>query len=694
MRALNTFLLALLLWAGSLFAYALESEPQDTGKVVASLVSSHDTVAPGDEIILALRTVLDAHWHTYWRNPGDSGEPVYIEWHLPEEITAQGELFWPLPMTLPTGPIINYGFEGEPLFPQNFKISETAAIGTELAINADVYYLVCKDVCIPEQAKLSFVLPVGESLRDESWIYALEETIDVSPKTGAITGGIAKAESSVTMALTGFPAGADLSEAYFFPFAQGVINHSQAQEVRVGEQGVSLETLAEYLWDGDMPDTLSGVVAYGLEGQRVGTEVALSVGQLPDIGLAAVPAQSGGDVSITFIGAIIGALIGGLILNLMPCVFPVISIKALSIAKAAHGERKVIKREAWIYTAGVLVTFLALTLILLAFKAGGSEIGWGFQLQSPKLVAGLALLLFAIGLNLLGVFEIGTGLQNTGAELTQKQGVAGSFFTGVLAVVVATPCTAPFMAGAIGYALAQPAFVTLAVFMALGLGFALPFLLIAYVPALVSRLPKPGPWMVRFREILAFPMFGAAIWLVWVLSLQAGDQGVLAVLSAMLLLALAIWLFKRTAKWVKLLGAISLLAAIALPVSLSTAQVDTELTTQSWSPERVAQMQAEGRPVFVDFTAAWCVTCKVNERLVLDTKEAHALFNDTNTAFLIADWTNKNDEIARELARHGRSGVPLYLVYSADEKMVTPEILPQILTYNVIEEALRRAQNP
>ena len=394
------------------------------------------------------------------------------------------------------------------------------------------------------------------------------------------------------------------------------------------------------------------------------------------------------------ITAIIGALIGGLILNLMPCVFPVISIKALSIAKSAHGERAAIKREAWLYTAGVIATFLLLTLILLGLKAGGSEIGWGFQLQSPKVVAFLALLLFVIGLNLLGTFEFGSGLQNTGASLTQKSGAAGSFFTGALAVIVATPCTAPMMAGAVGYALAAPAIVTLAVFMALAIGFALPFLLIAYVPGLLAKLPKPGPWMARFKEILAFPMFAAAIWLVWVLSLQAGEDGVLAVLSAMLAAALAIWLLKRSTGFAKALGILSILAAIALPLTLSAntnvkADAAAKLDAQVWSQARVDALIAEGRPVFVDFTAAWCVTCKVNEKTVLYKAKTQKLFEETNTAFLVADWTNKDDVIAAELAKYGRAGVPLYLVYSPQsQNSVSPAILPQILTYNVIKDAL------
>ena len=679
-------ILSICLWMLALPSFASQSIPVDTGKVNASLVSSHDVVPPGGRFHIALRTELDPHWHTYWRNPGDSGEPVHVEWKVSEGVTI-GDIHWPLPQTLATGPIINYGFEGTPLFPVEFTVPATAEPGSVMIFDADFYYLVCKDVCIPEQGKASLPIKVGNAEIDTRWDGEIKAALAATPKAGKMTGGIKKSGDNVIIGVENIPARADLSAAHFFPYDQGVLGHSQAQIVTIGKQGLEISTQAEYLWDEDLPETFSGVLAFTKNGERIGQEVTLNVGQTVDIGLAATKTAKKATIGgVTLWTAIIGALIGGLILNLMPCVFPVISIKALSIAKAAHGERAAIKREAWLYTAGVIATFLLLTFILLAFKAGGAEIGWGFQLQSPKVVGVLAVLLFVIGLNLLGLFEFGTGLQNTGSELTQKSGAAGSFFTGALAVVVATPCTAPLMAGAVGYALASPALITLAVFMALAIGFALPFLLIAYVPGLLSKLPKPGPWMERFKEILAFPMFAAAIWLVWVLSLQAGEDGVLYVLAAMLAAGFAIWCLKRTGGLAKAFAAVAILAAIALPISTHPKQVNLVHETDAWSSERVSELQAEGRSIFVDFTAAWCVTCKVNEKVVLDQERTKKLFQDTNTAFLIADWTNKNDVIAQELAKYGRAGVPLYLVYN--QNSVSPEILPQVLTYDVIRDAI------
>ncbi len=707
-KFIQACLSALLIICLSSPSSALESESVDTGKVVASLVSSHDVVSPGERVDIALRTVLDPKWHTYWRNPGDSGEPVQIKWTLPDGVMLDGGLYWPLPDTIPTGPIINYGFEGAPLFPQGFIVPKSAQVGDVLNVSAHVYYLVCYDVCIPEQADLTLSLQVGEMAFDNRWRDMIAIAKSETPKRGNIQGGIKKMGDNVEMTFTDIPENADLSAAYFFPYDQGVLAHSETQTLIFATNGIALKTAAEFLWSqnqgsASLPKTLSGVLRFEQDGEKTGQVIELSVGQTLDIGKREAPALERSvlddavtaPAKITFFAAIIGAFLGGLVLNLMPCVFPVISIKALSIAKSAHGERSAIRKNAWLYTLGVIATFLLLVVALLALKAGGSEIGWGFQLQSPKLVAGLALLMFIIGLNLLGVFEIGTNLQNTGSGLVKAgdDSALSSFMTGALAVIVATPCTAPFMAGAVGYALAQPAYVTLAVFMALAIGFALPFLLIAYIPGALSKLPKPGPWMIRFREILAFPMFAAAIWLVWVLSLQAGESGVLNILFAMLAFGFAVWLFKRSHVVSKLLGGVALILAVALPVTITpNAVTPSNLEYQAWSVEKVAELRAEGRAVFVDFTAAWCVTCKVNEKLVLEKEAVKQIFIDTDTAFLVADWTNKDDVIARELAKYGRSGVPLYLYFTPGQNSVSPVILPQVLTESVLREVLTGAQ--
>ena len=677
-------------------ASARQSLPVDTGKVTASLVSSHDTIGAGQSFYVALRTQLDDGWHTYWRNPGDSGEPVQMRWILPDGMIAGG-IHWPLPRPLPTGPFVNYGFEGEPLFPVEFTVPPSAKAGDILTLTSEFYYLVCQDVCIPENGKSDILIEVGASAPDTKWGPEIDAAIAQTPLKTAAIGAIRKIDTQVEIDVARLPEG-DFSGAYFFPYEQGILRHNEPQAVNLAADGVRLTTGADYLWAEDsMSKTVSGVLTYDDNGIYRGLEVNLAVNGNVNIGAAAAgggikPSPSIG--GITLWGALIGAFLGGLILNLMPCVFPIISLKALSLSKSAHSERGASRNAAWAYTIGVLATFILLAIILIIIKSTGAAIGWGFQLQSPKVVGGLALLLFVIGLNLLGLFEFGSRLQNTGADLTQKDGLSGSFFTGALAVIVATPCTAPFMAGAMGYALAQPALLMVLVFLALGFGFALPFLILGYAPALLAKLPKPGPWMVRFKELLAFPMFAAAIWLVWVLSQQAGSAGVLMVLAAALLLTFAIWLLKGPAIWSKALASVAILVALILPPSLSSvtssgaSSHSVALDTQAWSQEAVAKNLAQGRPVFVDFTAAWCITCKLNERAVLNTKAVQDMFESSNTAVLIADWTNKDDVIAAELERYGRAGVPLYLVYLPKNGAEKGKVLPQILTYDVIKEAL------
>lgn len=684
---MRVFILILSLWFSSALTFASESERVDTGHVYAQLVSSHYSAAPGESFHLALRTELDEGWHTYWRNSGDSGEPVQITWAVPDTL-SHGDIIWPLPETIATGPIINYGFEGVPYFPVEFTISDEAIIGETLLIEADIYYLVCETLCVPESTVLSLQVFVGEPELNDRWNDAISIANSRSPTLGDIKGGVATDGADVVFTFNNLPQSADVSKAHFFPFELGVVDHSSPQKLTAGESGLQIRTGAGFDWEKGEPKTAAGVLRYYVNGEPAGQEVSVAVGESVSIG--SVKSANVSAAGLGLWGAILGAFIGGLILNLMPCVFPVISIKALSVAKQAHAGKSTIRREGWIYTAGVVTTFMALTAILLILKSGGEAAGWGFQLQSPKITAGLAILLFVIGLNLLGVFDIGTGLQNTGGALTEKQGWLGTFSTGALAVIVATPCTAPFMAGAVGYALAQSGMVTFAVFMALALGFAAPFLLLSYAPSVLARFPKPGPWMVRFREFLSFPMFAASIWLLWVLTLQAGEKGLLVALISILLIGFAIWLFKNSKLISRILGAAALITALILPLYLHPQAVAiNHANMEPWSTQRVDELRAEGRNVFIDFTAAWCVTCQANKKVVLDRPDVQKMFEDTNTAFLVADWTNKNDVIANELARHGRSGVPLYLLYPPGHNDVSPLILPQILSKTVIEDSIK-----
>ncbi len=670
-------LIVLFLWSCAMSVFARETLPLDTGRTEISLISDYDTVAPGQDFTVVLRMRFDPDWYTYWRNPGDSGEPVMIRWDLPEGFTA-GDIQWPVPHIKWTGPIASYALDEEVLLPVTISIADTVDPSVPVTLDAHALFLVCADVCVPEDGKLSLVMGLGEAEIDPEGSDIIQVAQAAIPKIVSAKGGVVSQGEALTFDLIELPAGFEPLEIY--PNVRPVLAHSEPVTRTLGEDGFRFSGTSGYGWEDGAPESFAATL---VDADGEGVVVNFAVGESFNIGPVTQPSAQ---ASIGFFAAVIGAFIGGLILNLMPCVFPIISLKALSLAKTAHGERSATRRAGWAYTTGVLVSFAVFALVLIGLKAAGTSVGWGFQLQSPWLVGLLALLLFAIGLNLLGVYEIGGRLQNIGNDTVSKSGPFSSFLTGVLAVIVATPCTAPFMAGAVGYALASSAFITLAVFLALGLGFALPFLLVAYMPGLLARLPKPGTWMDTFKQFLAFPMFAAAIWLVWVLSLQAGAGGVLKLLLGGLALTFGIWLLRRKGNVAKLIGILALGLSIYLPVSVRAVDGEAVLSSQAWSADRVANLQAEGRPVFVDFTAAWCVTCKVNEGLVLNTRKTKALLERTDTAFLVADWTNKDDVIAAELKRFGRAGVPLYLVYTPDS--ADPEILPQILTYDILKEAL------
>ena len=652
--------------------------PLDTGRTEISLVSGHDSIEPGTRFTVALRMEFEGNWYTYWRNAGDSGEAVQIVWDLPKGVSA-GPIQWPAPEVKTVGPIVSYAMAGEAWLPVTITVDETVERGQPITLKAHAFFLVCDDVCIPEDGAMSLPLAVGAADINPDHMALIQAAKAKIPQAGDARGSAHLENDKVSFNIASLPN--DFQTAQLFPHENPIIVHSDVIERANAEQGLQFIATPGYGWDEGVPEGFKATLV-AEDGRAVvvpiATDSKVEIGGLkndrPPVSL------------VGLLGAALGAFLGGLILNLMPCVFPIISLKALSIAKTAHGERKTVQRSAWAYTAGVLASFLVFAMLLIALKAAGASVGWGFQLQSPWLVALLSLLLFAIGLNLLGVFEIGGRFQNIGAGRVNQSGSLGSFLTGVLAVIVATPCTAPFMAGAVGLALTGSAAVTLLIFFALGLGFALPFLLIAYVPGLLSKLPKPGAWMETFKQVLAFPMFAAAIWLAWVLTLQSGPTGILKLMLSALALAFGLWALRKSGGIAKVLAGVMIVLALVLALTTAPADGSAELKFKPWSAQAVEAARAETRPVFVDFTAAWCVTCKVNEALVLKTKKTARLFEDTDTEFLIADWTNKDDVIAAELKRHGRAGVPLYLVYRPGD--AEPKVLPQILTHEILRDAL------
>lgn len=692
--ALAAFLLSLFTVAPA-FAQPLPGPRQ----VEASLHSSRAAVAPGERFTIVLREAINDGWHTYWRNPGDSGEPTTLTWTLPAGWRA-GDIQWPAPEAVPYSILVNYGYEGEVLFPVEISVPANARPGSTVTLTAAANWLVCSDVCVPEDATLTLSVPVAAQGRDDpQWAARIADAVaNIPRRQDGVTATIGTGDPApLSVAL---PNASDVRNVRFFPFERGVVKAAEPQHASVGAGGASFSLTPDLRPLGEAP--LAGLVVYETQANgawvRRGVEILAEPGAAiagtderrasmsDDYALAelegritanAVPTES---LSALALLAALGlAFLGGLILNIMPCVLPVLSVKALQFAGGVKaGEAR---RHGVLYFAGVMVTFLALAGVLIALRGAGEAVGWGFQLQAPWVTSLLALLFFVIGLNLLSVFEFGSGAQNVGSGLASRGGDMGAFFTGALAVVAATPCTAPFMAGAIGAALTQSAPTTLLIFAALGLGFALPLTLLHFVPGLQKLIPKPGVWMERAKNVLAFPMFGAAIWLVWVFTQQAGADGTVALLT----LFVAVTFLILAARWGRMWLAFGALVLAVTGAFIWKPLVGVEthevVASEPWSAARVSELQGEGRAVFVNFTAAWCVTCKVNEVTAFTPRVAGAM-SDTNTAYLVGDWTNRNGDIAAALAEHGRAGVPLYLYYPADGG--EPRVLPQVLTESLL----------
>jgi len=653
------------------------------------LVSAGPAV-PGGEVRIALRMKPDKDWHSFWRNPGDAGEPTRLVWTLPNGWSA-GDFTWPLPKTLLVGGILmNYVYDGEVLLSQPLKVAADAKPGQTVKLKAEAVYQVCSDTCVPGQETLTLDLPIAAApSADSKWGPAIDKTIAGAPKPAPLAATF-EAGPAIRLAVTGAPLkGADFKDAHFFPFENSAIDNAKPQTGAFGPDGVTLTLPKSAEAKGDIA-SLAGVLAVGGKGY----EIAATPGALPASasgkGIIGAAVKTPGD-NLGLGQAVLFALIGGLILNLMPCVFPVLSMKAASFAGHAHDAN--VRTQGLAFLAGVVATFLALALALLAAKAAGSAAGWGFQLQSPPVIAALCLLMLLIALNFAGLFEIGTSVQGLGGNLADQGGVAGSFFTGALAVVVAAPCTAPFMAGALGFALSQPTAVALLVFLALAVGFALPFTALTFAPGLLKLMPRPGGWMNIFKTVLAFPMLGAAAWLAWVFTSQVGVQGLPFLFGAAIVTALGAWLFGIGQRQInprpRLILQLMLPLALIGSGYLVAKSQRAEAEAQPWSPARVAELRSQQTPILVNFTAAWCVTCQVNEGAAMSSSEVADAIKRTKAVYLKADWTKPDPTIAAALAEHGRAGVPLYLVYPASGG--EPEVLPQLLTPGLVRKALERA---
>ena len=664
----------------------------------ASLVPEQTTLEPGSTLWLALDIELAPGWHTYWINPGDSGFPVAMDWTLPPGFDV-GEPLYPVPEVHPYGPLINYGYGDRATILWPIQVPDDLELGRDYGIAAAAEYLVCSEICIPANAEFDLQIPYKGSapLVDSSMAAFFDESRGKLPREFPASAEIVASDQAgqldLALKIPPFVDGlAQLTDWYFFPRAETLLDHGMPQRVMDDPAGKGL-LLNLPLRDRDaaLPTKLSGILvatdSSSGEPIRLGFDLDVPVvhGTLPADQLNDSFAVQDDAVSMAFLLAM--AFLGGLLLNLMPCVFPVLSLKLFSLMRHAEsGDLKHQRRQGWLYGAGIITSMLVLGGAVLAFRHAGMSIGWGFQLQEPILIGALACLFFTLGFVMLGLLPIPHLFMSAGGKWAGRQDDLGSFMTGVLAVVAASPCTAPFMATAVGAALLLNAPIALAIFASLGLGMALPLMLVAIVPVLARHLPKPGNWMIKLQQFLAFPLFATTIWLVFVLSEQRGSLGVALLLSILLLISLAIWVPRGHG----LSRALAVLLGIALPiaglVSLDRLPVPAQgadagaqqfADQAAYSPERLQAALADDRNVFINATAAWCITCLVNKQVALDNPDVIAAFNAADVLYLEADWTNRDPVVTELLEGFNRLGLPLYVVYQAGSD--EPTLLPQIL---------------
>ena len=710
----------------------VQAAPVKTAHTQAELLAEVASVAPGQPFTIGLNLTPDPGWHTYWINPGDAGKPAQLKWNAPEWLEF-GELKFPAPGFVPFMTMMSYGYNEPTLL--LVDVTQTQAVsGEALAISARASWLVCDDqVCIPERANLTLEIPLAESggtpPEAEEWrTAAFAEARALVPQEVEWPAAFSERDGEVVFDVATPLSMEGASSVYLFPEAEGMIDHTVAQQVGLWPDRLQVSVpagrrIARYDETGlVLSVAVDGAPrqSFSLSAQRTegpddaGTDAVASLSVTPGAGgysnpggggtagsggsgVPSGPASSGGTFGLGLMQAIGFAILGGLILNLMPCVLPILSLKALGVAQMAGESPRAARSSGVQFLAGVLASFLVLAALTIALRQGGELVGWAFHMQNPLIVAILSLVMVAVGLNLLGVFEVNLGAGALGGKATQ--GKAGEFFTGVLAVLVATPCTAPFMAPALGYALLQPPAVTASVFLALGLGFALPYFVVSFLPDAQRLLPRPGAWMVSFRQALAFPMFATAIWLYWVLGNQGGINALTLALIASLALGLGTFGWNRRSgesysrPWRT--ASVAGLLVVALSVwavpRFAVAPDSTPVASNevAYSVAALDELRAEQTPVFAYFTADWCITCKVNEGVALKSDSVQDFFSREGVQVMVGDWTNEDPAITEILQRHGRAGVPLYLYFKpgSDKALVLPQILTPDMVIDAIETA-------
>lgn len=723
------------------------SQPVDGGHARVELVTERALAVPGETVWFGLSFEIDPNWHVYWQNAGDAGIPPEITWRETGQLGAEAisGFSWPLPELLPVvpGQIMDYGYSDQVVLP--FTVSLPEEVEGPLVFEGVADYLICEDVCIPESVDIRLMLSVGGAqIPDDYGTQLIQTSLATVPSDFTGEAHLSDDGETWVLSLTGPEIDGQKGNARFFPYAHE-IKHAADQAVSFGSDGLQLTLTPDR--EGDpLPDAIAGVVTVGDTAVAISADAGSILPGTSGSGGTAGPTIAGG-ASLPVLMAL--ALVGGLILNLMPCVLPVLSIKAIGIvSSSANGNASEARAHGLWYAAGVLLSFAALAAAILSVRAATGVAIWGFWLQNPILVTALILIIFLIGLWLLGLFELGTSVQSVGSDLAAKQGSAGAFFTGVLAAIVGAPCTGPFLGAALGAVMMQPAMNVVLVLLTMGIGMALPFLALSFLPGLQKLIPKPGAWMETLKQVFAFPMFLTAAWLLSVLGALAGYRMAAMVVAGAALIAFGIWALKSAGQGAKaillsvlglaiiipvfglmsatssvevvigllwltgLIGAFVVIArlggavaaqlargvaglAIAAGVIWPLAQARTALAidgpteayaakyeTEAWSPERVAELTAEGRAVFVDFTAEWCVTCQANKLQTLQTRPVTEAFEAGNVAFLVADFTNGDQTIALELQKHNRAGVPMYLWYAPGE--TAPQVLPELLSIDLV----------
>jgi thiol:disulfide interchange protein DsbD len=638
------------------------ANPINTGHADVSLVKYSSNNSQANELFIGIKMDMQKNWHTYWKNPGDSGGPIKVSWSLPDGITVS-DIYWPTPKLIPYPPLMTYGYKDFVIFP--FKV--TYENFNELKnINANIDFLICDDICVPEKAQIdtSFEkIPFSQELK--KWI----------SKVPYVIFPILANQNENNLQLR-FSFNDEIENIYFFIDQQDIVLHSKAQSLSKEKDNWLLSISTEN--NPKHNEKLNGVIVINDESYLIDSDLSIN---------------SYSKETITIIKALIFAFIGGLILNLMPCVFPIISLKVLSFISLGGDSTFKIRAHSIMFSFGVLASFLFIATLLIILKSSGSSVGWGFQLQSPLIVGLLSLIMFLIGLILLMDINLGTSFTRLGSIGSNSTNYSSSFATGVLAVVVASPCTAPFMGAAIGYALIQPSSVTLPVFLSLGLGFAFPYLLISFRPSLISSLPQPGKWMETLKEFFAFPMFATALWLLWVFSLQTSAGALINLLISILLISFIMWFYTKVSQnYLKFLLPITLILILIFQInqflSISTIDENNDDSNPTWNIGTEDELVSNNQAYLINFTAAWCITCQANDKVALSRRSVKEYLKNNNIKYIIADWTNRDENILKVLNKYGRSGVPLYVFWKPG--MQDPIILPSILTESLVLDILSK----